>query len=834
MWRNYLTVGIRALARNKTYSAINILGLALGLAACMLILLFVRYELSYDKALPDSERVFQLQEWPDPQPGEPAGGGTMTSIASAMALRKDFPEIERLVYVGNNRPTIIQDGQATTSDHFVYVDGPLFDVLQLPFLRGDRRTALAGPGSLVLTASEAAKRFGTRDPIGRTLTLLEAGKSIDYRVTGVVADPRHSHLALSVIARYDPATYWASNPDYITQWLPKNGWAYVKLRPGADVASITSRMDAWKKRNIPDQMVGGKRYNPGEDRDWKLVNVRDLHLGTAQRGAMSPGNDMRTIATFAIIAVMILGVAVINFTNLSTARAGQRAREVALRKVVGASRRQLIVQFIGESILLAGLAMLLALALVEMLLPSLNHFLQADMRIVYLGEEGLLSPAVALVFLVGAAGGLYPAFYLSRFQPARVLKANLGSTETGGAGRLRSLLVIVQFAVSIGLLICTAIIYAQTVYARTADPGYRRDGLIQIDNVSRRSIRPVMGTLLHEIGAIEGVKSVGRSTIGVATFPMENLMVQAPGAAEGFELNEYRVDTHFFETMGIPFAAGRNFVEGRAMDDSTLEGLPPEPAAISALAHRGYSAVINSFAAKSLGFARPADAVGKVLMADDGDVEANGRTPVTIVGVVRDSRFRSIREPVEPIIFVYDRYQPNWLLVRYEGSPNAVRAGIEKVWKRIAPDVPFDAKFSDDIVRDLYDSEAARADIFAAFSGLAIVIGCLGLFGLASFTAERRTKEIGIRKVVGARTRDIVALLVWQFSKPVLVANLIAWPAAWWAMRDWLNGFDDRIALGPSPFVAAGLLALAIAVATIAAHAVRVARLNPIHALRYE
>jgi putative ABC transport system permease protein len=221
-------------------------------------------------------------------------------------------------------------------------------------------------------------------------------------------------------------------------------------------------------------------------------------------------------------------------------------------------------------------------------------------------------------------------------------------------------------------------------------------------------------------------------------------------------------------------------------------------------------------------------------MADDGDVDANGRTAVTIIGVVQDSRFRSIREPVEPIIFVYDRYQPNWLLVRYEGSPSAVRDGIERVWKRIAPDVPFDAKFSDDIVRELYDAEAARADIFAAFSGLAIVIGCLGLFGLASFTAERRTKEIGIRKVVGARTRDIVALLVWQFSKPVLVANLIAWPVAWWAMREWLNGFDDRIALGPSPFVAAGLLALAIAVGTIAAHAVRVARLNPIHALRYE
>jgi putative ABC transport system permease protein len=503
--------------------------------------------------------------------------------------------------------------------------------------------------------------------------------------------------------------------------------------------------------------------------------------------------------------------------------------------VVGASRRQLIVQFLGESIMLAALSMVLALALVEMLLPSLNGFLKADIRLIYLGREGLLSPAIMLVFLVGAAGGLYPAFYLSHFRPAAVLKANVASTEGSGSARLRNLLVVFQFAVSIGLIVCTTIIYAQTVYARTADPGYKREGLLQIDNVSRRAIRPVIETLLHEIRAIPEVKSAGRSTIGVATFPMDNLTVQAPGANEGVELDEYRVDPQFFGTMGIRLLAGRFFSEGKAMDDSTLEGLSPDPAtAAKALAHRGYGVVLNAFAARRLGFARASDAVGKVLLADDGDVEENGRTTVTVVGVVQDSRFRSIREPVEPIVFLYDRYAPTWLLVRYEGSPAEVRGRIEQVWKRIAPDVPFEAKFSDDIVRDLYDADTARAEMFAAFSILAVVIGCLGLFGLASFTAQRRTKEIGIRKVLGARSRDIVGLLVWQFSKPVLIANLIAWPIAWWAMRDWLNGFDARVPLGPGPFLSAALLALAIAVATIASHAVRISRTNPIHALRYE
>jgi putative ABC transport system permease protein len=834
MWRNYLTVGIRSLLKHRSYAFINILGLALGLAACVLILLWVRYELSYDAALPDSDRVYQLQNWYVASDEGPAGGGQMTSIASATALRKDFPEVEKLVYLGNNKPIIIQDGQASTAEHFVYADGNIFDVLQLPFLRGERHTALDLPNSLVLSASEAARRFGRANPIGKVLTLVAGGQSTDYRVTGVFAAPVHSHLALSIVARYDPVGYWSSSPSYLTRWAPKNGWAYVKLRPGTDMASIARRMPAWEKRNIPDEMAGGRRSNFGDTNDWRLVNIRDVHLGEAQRGAMTPGNDRRTIATFGMVALMILGVAVINYTNLATARASQRAREVALRKVVGATRTQLIVQFLTESVLLAALSMVIALALVEALLPALNLFLKTDMKLVYFGADGLLSPAVVLTFLVGAAGGLYPAFYLSRYRPAAVLKANVATVDNGGSFGLRSLLVVLQFAVSIGLIVCTSVIYAQTVYARTADPGYQREGLLQIDNVNRRAIRPVLDTLLNEIRKADGVQSAGRSTIGVATFPMENMTVQAPGAREEVELNLYRVDPDFFPTMGIPFTAGRNFQPGRGKDDSTIEGPSPSDEDVKALAQRGYGVVLNAFAAHTLGFRNPADAVGKVLMADDGDVEANGRTPVTVIGVVRDSRFRSIREPVEPIIFLYDRYQPQWLLVRYAGTPAAVLARIETIWKRVALDVPFEARFSDDIVRELYDAEQAKADIFAAFAGLAIVIACMGLFGLASFAAERRTKEIGIRKALGAHSSDIVSLLLWQFTKPVVVANLIAWPVAWWAMRDWLNGFDARIELGPAPFLFAGGLAFAIALCTIAVHALKVARTNPIHALRYE
>jgi putative ABC transport system permease protein len=444
---------------------------------------------------------------------------------------------------------------------------------------------------------------------------------------------------------------------------------------------------------------------------------------------------------------------------------------VALRKVLGASRRQLIIQFLGESMLLTAFATFLALALVELLVPTLNAFLDIGLAVRYFGEGGLLLPVLALVLVVGGAGGLYPAFFLSRFRPASVLKANRSSSETPGTGRLRNALVVGQFAVSIALIICTSIIYAQTVYARTIDPGYRRDGILQIGNAYRAALQPVMDTLLREIGQVEGVASVGRSTIGVATWGMDNMTVTAPGRAESVEFELYRVDPGFFRTMGISTVAGRTFSKGRARDDSTLP-LDGDDADVAALARRGYNVVLNELAARQLGYSRPAQAIGQVLLADDGDVETVGRTPVTVIGVVGNSRFRSIRDPVAPMMFLYERYQPGWLLVRYSGNPAEVRQSVEQVWKRIAPEVPFEARFSDDIVAELYDAEESRGIVFAVFALLAIMVACLGLFGLAAFTAERRTKEIGIRKVFGARVRDIVKLLAWQFSKPVIVANL--------------------------------------------------------------
>jgi putative ABC transport system permease protein len=548
---------------------------------------------------------------------------------------------------------------------------------------------------------------------------------------------------------------------------------------------------------------------------------------------MTPGNDKRTILTFTIIAFLILAMACVNFTNLATARASQRAREVALRKVLGANRKQLMTQFMAESVLIAGIAMLFALALVELVLPPLSNFLDADLEMNYFGMSGMLLPIVLLTLIVGAAGGVYPAFYLSRFQPAQVLKANKSSAEAAGSGRLRNALVIGQFAVSIGLIICTAVVYAQTVYARTADPGYRRDGLIQVENLGRRQLLERSDMITEQMKRVPGVISVGRSGIGVATDNNSNSGVQVPGQPEAVTIGNYSVDPGFFQTMGIQLVAGRLFDENRPADRIDLP-FPPTPESQRALVARGVNLVINELAARRMGFRDPASAVGKTVGVTFVEAEY-GVVPARIIGVVRDSRFRSIREPIDPIMFSWDTSGAGTLLVRHDGrDPQGVRARLEQAWKRLAPDVPFDGEFSEDRIMELYQAEESRAQVFAGFAALAVIVACLGLFGLAAFTAERRTKEIGIRKVLGARTRDIVRLLAWQFSKPVLIANLIAWPAAWLAMRDWLNDFDTRIDLGPTPFLLAGLLALAIAIGTIAGHAFRVARANPIHALRYE
>jgi putative ABC transport system permease protein len=459
-------------------------------------------------------------------------------------------------------------------------------------------------------------------------------------------------------------------------------------------------------------------------------------------------------------------------------------------------------------------------------------FLDSDIALSYLGKGGILLPAIGLTLLVGILSGIYPAFFLSRFQPAQVLKANRSAAETPGSGWVRTCLVVFQFAVSIGLIICTAVIYGQTVYARSVDPGYKRDHILQVEELSRAQLYPKAEMIVHQMERIPGVVAAGLTEIGIDTSNQSNTGIIPPGSNKQVNIGQYNVGVGFFDAMGLKLKAGRWFDANRPVDDATLP-YPRQPEVEKAIAQRGVNVVINEYAARKLGFRSPKDAVGKVVKSELFAPE-DGMVNINIIGVVGDSRFRTVRTPIDPIMFRKVTTGPGWMIIRYRGDPATIMSAVERQWKQITTEVPFNAKFSEDIMAEMYKKEDARAQIFAAFSLLAVVIGCLGLFGLAAFTAERRTKEIGIRKVLGARTRDIVRLLVWQFSRPVIIANIIAWPVAWWLMRDWLNGFDERIALTPIPFLIAAAIALGIAVATVVGHAVKVARANPIHALRYE
>jgi putative ABC transport system permease protein len=829
MWGNYLTVTLRALTSNGTFAFINIFGLALGLAACLLLLLYVRYETSYDAWLPDADRVYQVQTFgKHPSTGEKLQMQAVTQPVAA-ALAKDFPQIEAISKLETDDLVVLKGGKAVVIEKGAAADADFFQIIQLPFLHGDPRTALESTDSLALSRSEAVRLFGTPHALGRTITNVRGDERYDLRVTAVFEDlPANSHMDVDAIRRFNSAE------EISCPWGCVNGMAYAKLKPGIDVETIHSQMPAWEKRNVPERDMGGSDIRANTD--WRLINIKDVHLGPAQ-DSDKPGNDMRTIATFTIIALLILGMAVVNFVNLATARAGQRAREVAVRKVLGARRGQLMGQFLGESLLLVAGSMLIALALVELTLPAFAAFLDADLDISYLGANGIALPVLALTIMVGVAGGLYPAFQLSRYQPAAVLKANRSSTDPQGSGRLRNLLVVAQFAVSIGLIACTAIVYHQTVFARTADPGYQRAGLITIEGLNNPEVRKVREVLAREIAKLGGITSVAATRIVPAEGPTFFTTATVPGQPKPLNVGFYSVEPGFFDTMRIGMAAGRKLSPAFANDRMFVDVEAPDEAAVEsqlrAMVARGGNVVLNESAARLFGYASPAAAVGKQIRVPLFG-EAFGLATLTVVGVAKDTRFRSVREAVEPIIYYDDGYY-RYFAARFEAAnPNAVMSGIEQLWRRLLPEVPFEAGFAEEKLAELYGAEEARGQTFGSFAMLAILIACLGLFGLAAFTAERRTKEIGIRKVFGARVRDIVRLLAWQFSKPVIVANLIAWPVAWWVMRDWLNGFDARIALTPGPFLLAGFMALVIAIGTIAGHAVKVARTNPIHALRYE
>jgi putative ABC transport system permease protein len=827
MFRNYVTVAIRNLVNNKLYSAINIGGLAVGLAACLLILLFVRDELSYDRWLPNAERIAIVESTffvPGRDKLEFAGApGPMKK-----PLEEDFSsDVERAVRIFTDELPV-RAGDRQLLGEINFVDPGFFEVFDLPMVAGQREQALANNASIILSETTARKYFADQPAIGKTITVSD---NMVFTVVGVFKDlPKNSHTSFETVALLDLERY-KDRPWVAENWTSVNTRIYVLFRSPESMDRVSADMSAFIDRRVKFD-IPGLNEKPSTLIKFAFMPVLDIHLHADKPGYEHAGS-LTTVLAFSGIAALILLIACINFVNLATARAMKRAREVAMRKVVGATRGQLIRQHLGEAILTALVALVIAVALVEVSLAPFNSFLKKELSLDFIGDPMLLVMMLGLIVSVGVIGGLYPAFYLSRFRPAAVLKANQSSV--GGSSLLRSGLVVFQFAISIALIVCTATIYSQTVYARNFDLGYHHDNRLILRGLGDLQPDELHATLKHEVAKLPGVRSVSLSNDAPPLQSNNNTLLyptSVPGA-EKYIVESLYVDVDFFKVYGVKPLAGRLFSRDHPSDYA------PDPK-VKRLVETHQAIVINQAFAAKLGAKRLEDVIGKVMydVAPEGEV----MTRTTIIGVVPDLYLRSVRIAVTPLAYYVGKEEAGFNNLSIAVQPGRMQETLREVqatWSRLAPAVPIRTGFVDDALASLYDADEQRGHIFAGFAAFAVLIACLGLFGLASFSAERRTKEIGMRKVLGASVLDIVRLLVWQFSRPVIVANLIAWPVSFYLMQKWLAGFKYRIELTDPRFLlgifgGAALLALSIAWLTIAGHAYKVARANPGRALRVE
>jgi putative ABC transport system permease protein len=826
MFRNYLTIALRNLIRHKLYSVINIAGLAVGLACVLFIILFVRDELSYDKWLPDSANLYRVEQTIH-APSRPPMTFAVISFPMPAAMHDEIPEVTGMTRLWSE-PMTLTAGDRQFRETVNVVDPNFFQIIKLALLTGDPAEVFRQPESVVLSQSAARKYFGNADPIGKTLTDAK-GKcgqtdtacrdtTVPLTVTGVMRDlPHNSQLSGEVfIPNTSIADYYSD--DEKQNWFDQNGWGFVTLAPGTDPRTVISKMAPMLDRALGPKlkqfslnMRGSEAYEP------HLTPFAQVHLNSDRWTAnMTPPGSMTTLYGIVAIGVLILLVACFNFMNLATARAIMRAREIALRKTVGARRGQLIRQFLGESVLMALLALVLALAMVEMLLPVFDGFLQRPIGIDFLSGWPVLLLILAIAVAAGLISGSYPALVLSGFRPATVLRTN--SSSQGGSVRLRAVLVVLQFSVSIGLGIAAAVVFGQIRYARNVDLGFQPDNIVVVGHAGRVFVDGRQ-SFVQALRANPGVLDVALSSNVPFEIGQSNDAIRLPGKPELLLFNKIVISPEFPRFYGMRLLAGRELSATRAQDEiSSMNAGDP--------ANIGHNILINETAAARLGFT-PQQAVGQTILYDN--------YAVNVVGVLGDAKFTGTREPVKPVFYVYDPKVAAEVSVRLRPDmiPQTL-SFIDKAWHAFAPIAVVNRQFLDDSFNDLYQQEEREGEMFGIFVGIAIFIACLGLFGLAAFTAGRRTKEIGIRKVFGGRTRDVVLLLLWQFSVPALIANLIAWPLAWYYLHGWLQGFAYRIALSPVYFLAAGALALLIAWLTVLAHALQVGRATPIGALRYE
>jgi putative ABC transport system permease protein len=827
MFRNYLITALRNVTRHKLYSFINIAGLTVGLACAIFIILFVRDELSYDKWIPGTENLYRVEGTFHP-PGIAPVRWSVAPFPVADAMLAHIPEVKAAVHLDQPNRMTVTSGNRQFLDPIDVVSSNFFQVIQLPLVSGSAATVFTQPESVVISQRAAQKYFGTQAALGRTLRvggICEYGtrqegcvtREANMTVTGVMRNlPHNTQLTGDVFIPNNSA----ANPmgELVKEsWFGANGWDYVLLAPNANLEAVTAKLVALVDRSVDTKRIG---FSGLKGSGWwmpMLAPFRDDHLSTDQFTSLVPAGSWTTVYGFAAIGVLILLIACFNFTNLATARAMMRAREISMRKVVGARRGQLVVQFLSESVLMALLSLVLAVTLVEVLLPLYDRVLGKPIELRLVGDWLFLLALVAAAVLVGLIAGFYPALVLSRFRPASTLKTN--ASGQSGSGRLRAALVVVQFAVSIGLGITALVVFQQISFARTMNIGMDKDGIVVIN---ADSMSP--STLESFVRALDANPLLGGAARS-ADIPFSGQIntdtVQLPGQAGSTTLRVTAIDPDFLSVYRIRLLSGRSLSRLRADDAMNRNSTH-------------YNVLINAAAARQFGYS-PRAAVGKTFFEVNSANKVAPRTALTIVGVTTDFKFKSDKEEVVPTFYVNVSGDMNWVSVRVpaRGISRALSA-IDDTWRAFAPSAAIDRHFVDEDFEKQFSADEQQGRIFAIFVGVAIFIACLGLFGLAAFSTERRTKEIGIRKTFGARTKDIVLMLLWQFSIPVLIANIIAWPAAYYYLHGWLESYAYRISLNPLYFLGAGLAALLIAWATVIVHAAHVARANPVHALRYE
>lgn len=797
----------RSLTRHKLYAALNIGGLAVGIAVFLVLGLYVRFETSFERWLPGHDKVYAVQTiWN--LPGSAGNGAYPYTMGGLLdQMREDFPgTVGTRIRGGEGSGSVLRGGIATSED-MAQVDPAFFSVFDLPMVKGDGAAALRDPSSILLSESAARKYFGQTDPIGQTITLaFDAPAS--YRVAGIFRDlPKNSDFKLAILAalpRTPPSENWY-------HWGSSSLQTFLRFDTPEAARAFQDKLHAFvDRRGLKDM---GK--NAWDTQQLALLPLDRLHL--EPQGSQSASRKM-TVVTLGLVGLLTLLIAIVNYVNLATARAGLRAREVAMRKVLGADRGVLVRQFLGEAVLTVAVAALVGLILAETGLPLVNAAGGLTITIPY----GLVVPALAaLVVIVGVMAGLYPAMLLARFPAAAVL----ASARAPGGGRAgsgtREALVVFQFALAIAFMIGTTVLVAQTRHVRHTDLGFKREGLLVVRSLRDSTIPAVQRrNVTAALRALPGVSSASLANSAVGGSGEDNGdNVPLPGVpGPGPNLRWVITGPGFFQTYGARLLAGRLFDDAHGSDDAR------------ALAKGGAKAIIiNRQAIAALHFRSAQDAIGKTV---------GGDRPRTVVGVVDDMRFFSPREPVGPYYYIYyrdaEKADSAVASIRFSGDPRTMLATVRGVWQRLVPQVPFDGATADKRLDEFYEADDRATRMFGIGAGLAVLIGCVGLWGLASFNTSRRVREIGIRKTLGASAADIVKLLVGQFLRPVFIANLVAWPLAYVAMRAWLAGFDDRIALSPLFFIGASLLAIVIAVLTVLGQSLRASRAAPAWALRHD